>query len=90
MRVRRVAGSRGHQAVAVDLHAAVGEEGAAIAKESFALRGVSHQVKPEPRGKPGKIDAIGSLVRPVAHLKAAPKANDRAMVEKRIDQLREK
>src|SRR6188508_2830649 len=54
----------GHQAVLLGLHAAVGAEGAARAIEILAVRGVAHQVDPEPRGSHGKRDAPGALVHP--------------------------
>src|SRR6478735_4814757 len=54
----------GHQGVLLGLHAAVGAEGAARAIEILAVRGVAHQVNPEPRGSHGERDALGSLVHP--------------------------
>jgi hypothetical protein len=40
----------GHQAVALDRHAAVGAQGAARAIEVLAVRRIVHQVNPEPGG----------------------------------------
>ncbi len=60
----RWCGLLGHEAVLLDLHAGIGAEGAVRAVEILAVRGVAHQVNPEPRGSRGKRDALGSLVHP--------------------------
>src|SRR4029079_13823569 len=54
----------GDQAVLLALHAAVGAEGAVWTVEILAVRGVAHQVSPEPRRRHGKRDALGALVHP--------------------------